>query len=62
MAMMAIKDPAFRIVNYPTEEARVPLCPLDNFAEAEGVLAEAEKQRPDILWKIVGKGPWGVRG
>jgi hypothetical protein len=62
MAMMAIKDPYFRIVDYPMDEARTRLCPFATFKEAEAVLAEARRHKPAVLWKIVGNGPWEVRG
>jgi len=60
--LMAYEDCGFKIKDIPTEETRVPLHPIENLADAQRILAEAQRQRPDIQWAIKGTGPYGVRG
>ena len=51
---------ALQIKDFPRKETRVPLCPTDSHHEAVRILNEVTKKYPDILWEIVGDGPWGV--
>lgn len=59
MTLMAVKDPVFRIVDQPLGQTGIPLMPFSTLAEAEEVLTEAAKEKPDIHWGIVGNGPLG---
>lgn len=59
---MAYEDCGFKIKDVPTEEIRVPLYPIGNLADAQRILAEAQRRRPEIQWAIKGIGPYGVHG
>ncbi len=60
--LMAYDDCGFTIKDVPMEETRVPLRPIENLSDAERILAEAKRQRPDVHWVIKGAGPYGVHG
>jgi hypothetical protein len=61
--LMAYEDlGGFTIKDTPTEENRVPLRPIKDRAEAQRILARARTDRPDIVWSLVGNGPYGVHG
>jgi hypothetical protein len=60
--LMAYEDLGLPIKDVPIEETRVPLHPIKSYSEAKWILAEAERQRPDIQWTIRGNGPYGVHG
>ena len=54
LGVLTIKD-------YPMDETRVPLTPIETHEEAVRIRDWAMAQRREVRWKIVGKGPWGVR-
>ena len=60
--LMAYEDCGFKIKDVPLEETRVPLLPMESRSEAERILSEAKRQRPDVRWAIEGTGPYGVHG
>ena len=57
---VAYKNRELRINEIPAKDITVFLHPIATRAEAIQILAEAARQRPDICWVIVGRGPWGV--
>lgn len=59
---MAYEDLQFVIKDIPLQETRAPLYPISNHSDAQRILAEAQKRRPDIQWEIKGTGPYGVHG
>jgi hypothetical protein len=60
--LIAYEDGVFTIKDIPMEETRVPLHPIESLSDAQRILAEAKKQRPEIQWTIKGTGPYGVHG
>lgn len=60
--LIAYEDLGLQIKDDPIEETRVPFHPIKSYSEAKRILAEAERQRPDVLWSIAGDGPYGVHG
>ena len=56
----------WKIVEVPIDaligEPRIPLHPIDQLYKARQILAWAKDQRPDVKWKIIGGGPYGVHG
>jgi hypothetical protein len=60
--LVAYEDRGLQIKDIPAKEITVFQHPFASHTEALRILAEAEKQRPDVHWVIVGLGPWGVRG
>jgi hypothetical protein len=59
---VAYEDRGLHISEIPERDKQVFLHPIASRAETIRILAEASRQRPDICWVIVGRGPWGVRG
>jgi hypothetical protein len=60
--LMAYEDGGLRIKDIPMEETRVPLYPIESRSDAERILEEAKRQRPDLRWAIKGTGPYGIHG
>jgi hypothetical protein len=57
---MAYDDGGLKIRDYPMEEARVHWHSIQDRESAERILAWAKTERPDIVWVIIGNGPFGV--
>jgi hypothetical protein len=60
--LVAYEDLGFKIADIPPDDPRVPSRSIDTHANAEKVLAWAKVERPEITWRIVGDGPFGVHG
>lgn len=60
--LVAYDDKGLQIEEIPDDEIKIFAHQIASHDEALRILAEAEKQRPDVHWLIVKTGPWGVRG
>jgi hypothetical protein len=60
--LVAYDDCGYKIKDFPTEEARVPLRSIESHSEAERIRLWAATQPHDVDWVIVGEGPFGARG
>lgn len=54
--LMAYEDLGFQIKDIPTDDPRVPSHPIEKLPTAKRILAQAKTERPDLNWKIEGKG------
>jgi hypothetical protein len=62
--LMAYDDHGFTIKDFPGDETRVDLYPIESLSKAKKILAWAKKEGPDVHWIIEGKdgkGPFRVR-
>jgi hypothetical protein len=56
--LMAYDDHGFTI-DFPGEETRVDLYPIESHSKAKKILAWPKKERPDVHWIIESKGGKG---
>ena len=50
------------IKDIPGDDSRVGPHPTANHEDVIRIRDAAKVERPDVRWKIVGSGPWGVHG
>ena len=58
--LSAYDDRGFVIKDIPMDDTRIPTLPILTLTEARAIQQWAKQQRPDVSWKIVGDGPYGV--
>jgi hypothetical protein len=60
MLVAYIKSEHFEIKDIAREDTGVAVLPIQLYAEALAILGRAVHDAPDVVWEIIGSGPYGV--